>query len=198
MNGFDELAPAPGPRPRTGPLIVMHVGGLAASRSAVWLLEALNTLHDVEVEFVQIGPSETDLTRHAGRVRVRMIGTVTRARAWALMQTASILYLRQGIEPGVRDHTAIASKTFEYLATGLPILAECPPGDNADLVRSYASCAEVVTSGNKHDLERALRALLCRVEHYVPRVNAEFAARFNRRNLTRELVSVLDSTQRDS
>ena len=80
------------------------------------------------------------------------------ADALAMMRTASLLYVRQGWEPGVTDYIAVAAKTYEYLATGLPILAHCPPGDNVEIIRRYAANSYIVTSPEGRELEGALRA----------------------------------------
>ncbi len=110
------------------------------------------------------------------------------------MQTASLLYLAQGWEDGVTEYVSIASKTYEYLATGVPILAECPPGDNADLVRKYAPRAWVVTSMSIALIEAAVReAYASRTAAHPIDIGPSFVHTFNRRRLTGELAAVLDA-----
>ena len=52
-----------------------------------------------------------------------MLPPVSREEALKLMQQASLLYLKQAVSDGI----AVAAKTYEYLATGLPVLAETIP-----------------------------------------------------------------------
>ena len=109
------------------------------------------------------------------------------------MKSASILYLVQGRVEGERD-VAVAAKTYEYLATGLPILADCPPGDNAEMVEQFAAQAYVVTSGQRDDLLGALRRIVSNRGGGPPSVKPEFAELFDRNRLAtllgRELSAV--------
>jgi len=109
-----------------------------------------------------------------------------------LMREASLLYLKQGWEPGVSEYIAVGAKTYEYLATGLPILAEVPPGDNAELVKKYASAGYVVTSNIRADLRHAVeRAYDARSRASVA-IHPEFAKKFSRRELTMQLATLFD------
>ena len=90
------------------------------------------------------------------------------------------------------EHIAVAAKTYEYLATGLPILAEVPPGDNAEIVREYASTGYVVTSDIRADLRHAVeRAYDARSQASVA-IRPEFAKKFSRQELTRQLAVLFD------
>ncbi len=189
-NGYDELAPATevlrGERFR-----VMHFGSFYGSRQPDALLAAIRNLR-LPIEFVQVGGGYTRPVVDPG-VPVTVIPTVERARALELMKTASLLYLRQGREPGVAHHLAVAAKTYEYLATGLPILADVPPGDNAEIIERYASNARLVKSGSVDELAAAVRSAYEERETVTPRVRPEFAIDFDRRRLTAKLGAVLEA-----
>ena len=86
------------------------------------------------------------------------------------------------------DYIAVRAKTYEYLATGLPILAEVPPGDNAELVRKYASSGYVVTSNNRADLCRAIESAYAARSRVNVAINPEFERKFSRRELTSQLA----------
>lgn len=58
---------------------------------------------------------------------------------------ADLLYLKQGFEKKNGAYVAIGAKTYEYLASGTPILIECPPGDNVDIVKQNAGKVYCVT-----------------------------------------------------
>ena len=108
------------------------------------------------------------------------------------MQTASVLYLAQAWEEGVDEYVAIASKTYEYLATGVPILAEVPPGDNADVIRRYAHRSWVVTSQSVDALTAVILDAYTSREQHERRVTPEFARTFNRRQQAAHLASLFD------
>jgi hypothetical protein len=190
-NGFEEVASTANGRVSTRPLRVMHLGSFYGSRNAENLLRSLEELKHPETEFVQVGTCPESLLEHRGSVRIIVHDTVSTARAWELMQSASILYLRQHMEDPEATHVAVATKTYEYLASGLPILAECPPGDNRALIETYGGCAAVVTPGDHDALTTALRTMVARLAEYAPRVHPEFAAGFSRRVQTAKLADVL-------
>ena len=126
-------------------LRIMHLGDFYRSRTPDRLLEALARIGRDDIEFVQVGPWCEAIGRFADRVRITHLSRVTHAEALVLMRTASVLYLTQGWEQGVDRYVSVASKTYEYLATGAPILAEVPAGDNADVIRRFARRSWIIT-----------------------------------------------------
>lgn len=191
-NGYDRLDLAP-PReaPADGRITIMHVGHFYGLRQPDRLLEALVELNDPAIEFVQVGSEFPSLGKYRGRVPIRVIPSVPRADALELMKSASVLFLVQGRVEGERD-VAVAAKTYEYLATGLPILADCPPGDNAEMIERYAANPYVVTSGRRGDLVDALRRIVGEVGATPPEVRAEFVEQFDRDRLALRLALELD------
>jgi glycosyltransferase involved in cell wall biosynthesis len=190
-NGFDRLNVAP-PVRRRDRFTIMHVGDFYRSRTPARLLEALCELNDRQIEFVHLGPASDVLTRYADRVQIRHIERIPHDEALELMRTASLLYLVQGWEEGVSDYVSVASKTYEYLATGIPVLADVPPGDNADIIRRYATNAWVVTSPRVDAVKSALLAAREVADSCEPRVSSEFVETFSRQRLTASLAAVLD------
>lgn len=188
-NGYDALNLAP-PRPagEGDGITIMHVGHFYGLRQPDRLLAALAELNDPAVEFVQVGGAFPSLREYEGRVRIRVIPSVPRSEALELMRSASILYLVQGRVEGERD-VAVAAKTYEYLATGLPILADCPPGDNAEMVERYATRAHVVTTGRHEDVAAALRGSLRDSRGFSPSVRSDFVATFDRERLASLLAA---------
>jgi glycosyltransferase involved in cell wall biosynthesis len=190
-NGYDELMVAAAPD-LSKPFRILHVGHFYGRRQPDLLLEALSDLQDLDIEFVQLGERFPAYERFKDRVRITLLEPLPRAAALQLMQTASLLYIKQGQEPGVADYTPVAAKTYEYLASGIPVLAECPPGDNADLVAKYSIGGEVITAPTRDALREAIRRAYDRRHTTQPAVHPEFAATFHRRALTGRLAAILD------
>jgi glycosyltransferase involved in cell wall biosynthesis len=190
-NGFDRLN-VPDRLAPSSKLTIMHVGDFYRSRNPSRLLQALANIGNRDIEFVQVGPMFDAYERFKDRVSIRIIDRVAHAEALRLMQTASVLYLAQGWESGVTDYIAVASKTYEYLATGLPVLADCPPGDNADVVSNYASRAWVLTSTDVGEVEAAVREAYASRHAHPPEVSAAFVETFNRERLASMLAGVLE------
>ena len=187
-NGYDSLNIADPYIPGTK-FTIMHVGNFYGSRVPDALLAALDEIANPDIEFVQVGAAVEGLTSRPG---LRIMDRVPHEEALALMRTASLLYLKQGFEGPSTDYIAVAAKTYEYLATGLPILADCPEGDNAEVVRRYCPHPYVVSSGGKSDLKEAvLKAFAARA--ITPRaVNEEFEREFDRLRLTARLAHLFD------
>jgi glycosyltransferase involved in cell wall biosynthesis len=190
-NGFDQLNVAPASRCRDR-FTIMHVGDFYRTRTPERLLDALCELNDPQIEFVQLGPSSDVFDRYKDRISIRHIERVRHEEALKLMQTASLLYLVQGWEDGVTDYVSIASKTYEYLATGIPVLAEVPPGDNEAVIRRYATRAWVVTSRSVDAVCEAVREARAVADQCEPMVTDAFVETFDRRRLTEQLSAVLD------
>ncbi len=188
-NGFERPNPAT-LAPPTGPFVVMHTGALYGNRSPQLLLQALERMPDCQAEFVQVGQCPRPLAEYRGTVRVRAPGSLPRAEALACLRGASLLYLKQGWTARPEDNIAVAAKTFDYLATGLPVLAECPPGDNAELVRRYASRAYLVTEDSAAAMEAALRDAYARRAE-PPAIKEAFLRDFSPQALTARLATVL-------
>jgi glycosyltransferase involved in cell wall biosynthesis len=189
-NGYDQLNVAGPDEPIRDPFRIVHVGSFYGSRTPDQLLDALDRV-DGNIEFVHIGPPHPSL-QHRGSLKIRLIPQMKHADALAMMRTASLLYVRQGWEPGVTDYIAVAAKTYEYLATGLPILAHCPPGDNVDLIRRYAATSYIIASPDGRGLEEALRTAYENRFTFTPRVLPEFVASFDRAALTERLARLFD------
>jgi glycosyltransferase involved in cell wall biosynthesis len=195
-NGFDVLRPVR--KQDRQRFRIMHVGNFYGSRGPDALLEALAEIADPTIEFVQVG-LPTPALQAATKVNIRVIPSVPRDRALELMDEASLLYLKQGFEAGDNTiYVSVAAKTYEYLATGLPILADCPPGDNADVVQKYCAHPYVVTSGSPSDLRAAILTAHARHATMKPQVTAEFVERFDRVRLTARLAGLFDQLARPS
>lgn len=192
-NGFDQLNP---PDVRPGVFTIMHVGSIYGTRSPAPLLDALLALDLPDVRFVQVGPGCPELERYRGRLDIRVTGPVPPERALEYMRGASLLYLKLGWTDGVWSYPSVVMKTYEYLATGWPVLADCPPGDNADMVRRYGHQARLVTVRDPGERTVALKQAVLRAyqnRHQVePRVSHAFRVAFDRNRLTARLAEVFD------
>lgn len=185
-NGFDPL-PSIARQSSSEFFTIMHIGTLYGKRSPKALLETLAELNLPKLKFVQIGP-EFDATAYEGCVEIVQHGMLPQLEALKKMLNADVLYLNQGDD----DTTAIAAKTFEYLASGLPIVAECPPGDNAQVLRKYGTNVYVAEKGDTQRLKDAVSMLYQNRQTLRPEVDQKFCNTFSRDNLTEALVRVLN------
>ena len=170
------------------------------TRSHVVLLDGLDRLVArrpglrERIEVVLAGVlSPADERAAANRaVRVTMPGYLSHSQSVGLLRSADLLFLpMHDLAPGARA-TIVPGKTYEYLASGTPILAAAPPGDAHDLLaRSGRAevCAPTDAAGLAAAVERALERPSAPVR--TPDADDPIAA-YERRRLTGELAAFLD------
>ncbi len=188
-NGFEGPLPLPGPDGERETFTIMHLGTFYGGRKPDLLLETLSELNDPSIRFVQVGSGLDEFERYAGRVNVEVVPPMPREDALRLMGSADMLYLKQADD----ENVAVAAKTFEYLASGIPVLAETPEGENAEIIRKYATKAFVVGSRGKREMTEAIVSVRDGRETTAPEPTPEFVEAFSRQNLTKKLVDLLNS-----
>jgi len=184
-NGYDELTPLSAVD--SCKFRIVHIGTFHGTRDPKPLLRALARIQDSRIEFVHVGQPCDELDMFSTAVSIRQLGVLPREKALEVTRTASLLYLRQGMSNAI----AIAAKTYEYLATGLPVLCHGPEGDNAAMIRRYGLQSFVVTSDEEGDLECAIRSVLRAWPNIMPAIHPDFIRKFNRRHFTRRLSQLL-------
>ncbi len=173
------------------------------TRSHVILLEALERLVTRDpllrgrVE-LHLAGNLTDADRGAARSDlVRLHGYLAHADSVALVRTADLLFLpMHDLAPGTRARI-VPAKTYEYVASGRPILAAVPDGDARDLLEQ-AGTAFVCDPA---DVERMAEIISERIACHDradadPILRADVIRPFERRTLTARLAEVIDATLR--
>ena len=170
------------------------------TRSHVYLLEAVERLLErdpglgerLELHFAGV-LSETDRAL-AARCPVAVVhGYVSHAESIGLMRSADLLFLpMQKLPPGRRSST-VPGKTYEYLASGRPILGAVPPGDVRDLLTGSGR-GLVVDPDDAGAMVESIAAALERHDRGAPLpVDHEAVGGFERRVLARTLADLLHS-----
>lgn len=202
-NGIDpvDLRPAKEvPHPRTEQRFrLSHVGTLWTLTSARALLSAVE----------QLSSSRPDL---AARLEIEMVGRCTSAEAGLLERFRQLpcrLLRRDYIDhqsavrvmcdtdqlclllsdvPGAER--VVPGKTFEYLATGRPILGIMPEGETSELLRSHAG----VTIFSPQDVTGICQHLADRLSSCVPTTPySRDVSRYGRRQQAEQLAGWLDA-----
>lgn len=170
------------------------------ARSHVFLVEAIDRLlrDDPSLRDVlelHLAGVLTDADREvAARCPVATLhGYVTHAESVELMRGADLLFLpMQNLPPGTRA-TIVPGKTYEYLASGTPILAAVPDGDARDIL-AEAGNALLVRPDDVAGIAEALAGAAARFRAGEPKSapDPEVVARFEYRHLAGRLAAVLD------
>ena len=171
------------------------------TRSHVFLLQAVERVRASDPELaapveIHLAGVLTDSDRVvAGESQlVHLHGYVTHAESIDLMRTADLLFLpMQNLPPGTRA-TIVPGKTYEYLASGTPILAAVPDGDARNILAA-AGNASIARPDDVEGMAEALREHLRRFRDAktAPSPNPEVVAGFEYSHLAGKLAEVFDS-----
>ncbi|MEP7225395.1 MAG: glycosyltransferase, partial [Actinomycetota bacterium] len=169
-------------------------------RSHVFLIEAIDRLLQEdptlnEVLELHLAGVLTDADREvAARCPVlRLQGYVTHAESIELMRGADLLFLpMQKLPPRTRA-TIVPGKTYEYLASGTPVLAAVPEGDARDLLQESGN-ALLCRPDDVSAITDALRSAVTRWREGItaPAPRSDVVARFEYRRLAARLAGVFD------
>jgi glycosyltransferase involved in cell wall biosynthesis len=171
------------------------------SRSHVFLLQAVDEMirldpsleSIVEIHLAGVMTEADRLVSRRSRATVVDHGYVTHARSVELLRAADLLFLpMHDLPPGVRAGL-VPGKTYEYLASGTPILAAVPHGDARDLLLE-AGTAAVCDPTDVLAMISHIRARMCAWREGTPPQPAppDVIGRYERRALTVQLVAVLE------
>lgn len=185
-----------GTRHRRAQLLRRVLGGATngldvLARSHVFLVEAIERLRAtepslaarIELHLAGASPAEPD-----GRVAVSRHGYLEHAKALELVCSADLLFLPMHDLPvGTRTRT-VPGKTYEYLASGRPILAALPDGDAHDMLAELPH-VRVCRPRDVDCIARSIRAFAAEETAAPP---PDVAARFERRRIAEQIVEVFD------
>jgi glycosyltransferase involved in cell wall biosynthesis len=170
------------------------------TRTHVFLLEAVDRLLErdpslasyIEIHLAGV-LTEVDKEVAARSPVVRLHGYITHPETIRLLKSADLLFLpmhdlplgtRAGLTPG---------KTYEYLATGTPILAAVPDGDARELLEEAGNAficrpadSEAMAEIIAGQIERKRRG------EPPPLPRSDVLARYERRRQTQDLANVFD------
>lgn len=204
-HGFDaeilEPVETPSAEPPRGsrPFSVVHTGKMYPFQDAGVLLEAREGLADEESIRVRfVGDWSPDALRGIDRFRgepwLELVPFRPHAAALEEQRRAGLLVLFAGRTP---DWVPVPSKTYEYLATGRPVLALCEKGtDLARLLEVFPQVRRV----DPEDVDGTRKALEDAVGgSWSPAPEAENRRRlapFERGAVTARMAAVLDDVMR--
>jgi glycosyltransferase involved in cell wall biosynthesis len=168
------------------------------ARSHLYLLEAVEALRVARPELgsrveVHLAGPLSDGVKAGLPSWVTAHGFLPHGETVALLRSADLLFLpMHGLPLGVRSRI-VPGKTYEYLASGTPILAAVPEGDARDLLAESGS-ALICAPKDVVAMTRILAAEVERATRGDPPVapRQEVLRRYERRALTVELAAVLD------
>jgi len=170
------------------------------TRSHVFLLEAVERLRaadpslgsKLEVHLAgRLTPDDEDVARRSPSVRAH--GFLPHDETVRLIRSADLLFLPMHDLPEGRRVSIVPCKTYEYLASGRPILAAVPDGDARDLL-AEAGGTYVCRPADTDEIAAALTAELERWRRGEPTRSRhdDVVRRHEARHVTGRLAALYD------
>jgi glycosyltransferase involved in cell wall biosynthesis len=170
------------------------------TRSHVYLLQAIDqllardpSLHGrLELHLAGV-LSDHDKALAAQSPATVLHGYLSHADSIALMRSADLLFLpMQNLPPGRRS-TTVPGKTYEYLASGRPILGAVPPGDAHDILQRVGH-----TTVPPDDITAIANAIATAIAAHdagepLPDFRWDIVETFERRETTNQLAELLST-----
>lgn len=184
-----------GSEPGVDILLRSHVVLLEA---ATRLVRANPELRDVlELHFAGVASREDRMAAERSGVRAVVHGYLPHDQSVDLVRSADLLYLPMHDLPPGRRARIVPGKTYEYLASGRPLLAALPDGDARELL-ARASTATICRPGDVDGIAAAVAREVNRFERHgrARTVRPEFLSDYERRHLTARLATLFDDVLR--
>jgi glycosyltransferase involved in cell wall biosynthesis len=202
MNGYEDLD-VPSVSPPTDRFVLSYIGSVMERRLPAVLFEGLRRLRTGhpdaagQVRVQLIGPnlgvsSPTDRIRHEQlEDMVEWLGPVTHQQSRERMRSSHVLL---HIESTAMY--AVSGKLFEYLAAGRPVVGMTPPGSDDEWFLNESGAG---TNLGLDDADRLAETIYrywsdWRAGRLSVSVDAEWLKQFHRREQTRKLATLLDSS----
>jgi glycosyltransferase involved in cell wall biosynthesis len=185
---------------------LLYVGAFYNIEYFDLLFETVNDLsgtRKIRIEFAgfESAPLKRAIDRHGMRERVTLHGFIEVPEdLQRIYRRASMLLYYNGFkEDGTLITSVVRAKLYDYLASGVPILAIAPPGEVSELLARF-SPASVNVSGDLRtgDLRAAFASALedayqqWQRGELTTQPNSEFLRMFSGEELTRQLAAVFD------
>jgi glycosyltransferase involved in cell wall biosynthesis len=161
-----------------------------------WVSRRTEVAHDLEIVFAgSTTPEDRALVSSSNASNyVQFPGFLSHDESLTLIRTADLLFLPMHSLPPGKQCRSIPGKTYEYIASGRPILAAVPDGDAREFLRQCGTgllCRPDDVAGMVEILDRVYDAW--KTGRNLVSLNADYASRFERRALTHDLATVLSA-----
>ncbi|MBC2608249.1 glycosyltransferase [Pelagicoccus albus] len=187
-------------------LLSRHAKGVEfLPRSPFYLFQALSKIkadrpevyEKLNIVFAGVsGQAEKDLTQAFGlEDSVTQIGYVSHDQSVGYLHYADLLFLPLHHIPSGNNASIVPGKTYEYLASGKPILGALPQGDAREFVANYSKG----TVCDPKDVQAMYNCILAEYEKWLSKADtrvadSQYLTQFERRTLTENLSKIIEAT----
>lgn len=197
-NGYDPADIPVGFSPKekeAGKLHLVYSGIIDAIRNPIPLMEALKSefKHGIEeVKWTFVGKVSEQVQAYVKEdawlsERIHFAGYVSHSEVFGFYAKADVLVLILTDTKNAQGN--IPGKLFEYLATGIPVLAlGDPEGDSAKILKD-AGAGQVIAHTDATSIKAQLRTLM---DSSLKKVDPKELEKYSRQHLSHQLARILD------
>jgi glycosyltransferase involved in cell wall biosynthesis len=201
FNGFDEEDLSVGLEKEFEKRTLLHLGNLHLDLNPTYpilllkglqKLKAENVVTESNFQVVVVGEQFEDFNEKVRELGlsgiVSNLERVSHSEAIPYLKRAHVLLLV------VETEGIMTSKIFEYLAAGKPVFALIKPGELMELIQEFSPASTIVTSYDPDEIAEGIGRCLGWKGGFPQRrdLTERFRTKFNRKELTRQLVKVVD------
>ena len=200
-NGFDENDfNLPIEIKTDNSFTIAHVGSLFIDRNPYLLWDAIAELcgevsgfkKTLKLKFV--GKTDYEVLDYLDKIHltacVEKINYLSHDEIIKIYKSSQVLLLLLSNVPNYKGH--IPGKTFEYLASGRPILLVGPADGDASNIVNSTKAGKTAAFDNKRELKNSVKEFYLAYLDGTLKVESENISQFSRKNLTRHLATVLN------
>jgi glycosyltransferase involved in cell wall biosynthesis len=197
-NGYDPTDVPAGFSPKEkveGKLHLVYSGVIDAIRNPIPLMKALKSVfqHGIEeVKWTFVGKVSEQVQTYVKEdawlsERIHFAGYVSHSEVFGFYAKADVLVLILTDTKNAQGN--IPGKLFEYLATGIPVLAlGDPEGDSAKILKD-AGAGQVIAHTDAASIKAQLRTLM---DSSLKKVDPKDLEKYSRQQLSHQLARILD------
>lgn len=197
-NGYDPADVPAGFSPKEkveGKLHLVYSGVIDGIRNPIPLMEALKSefQHGIEeVKWTFVGKVSEQVQAYVKEdawlsERIHFAGYVSHSEVFGFYAKADVLVLILTDTKNAQGN--IPGKLFEYLATGIPVLAlGDPEGDSAKILKD-AGAGQVIAHTDAASIKAQLRTLM---DSSLKKVDPKDLEKYSRQHLSHQLARILD------
>lgn len=189
LNRFERLSSLKY-HAKNSPFVITYIGNIGNGQDLQALIDTVKKMKDVKLNIIGDGieyKKFSNLIRTEKLEHIHLHGKLKWSRVLPFYQSSSVLYARLG----QNYNSAIPSKLFEYLSTGLPVVFH-GSGAAKDFLKRFENTF-IIENGVEGGLTEILHALKSRQTWLSAGNREKIETYYLRENINKKLFPIIDT-----